>query len=89
MQCSILQKDTNKIKDIAGQVLLSYEVSSETTNGGALKEKLFLEISHNLQENICVRLSFLNKIAGATSGPVATSRGGGARMNCPYSGFFK
>ena len=87
LQCSILQKDTNKIKDIAGQVLLSYEVSSETTNGGALKEKLLLEISHNLQENICVRVSFLNKVAGAISGPVTPSRRG-CWDDLPPSRFF-
>ena len=31
----------------------------ETATGGVLWEKVFLEISHNSQENTCVRVSFL------------------------------
>ena len=33
--------------------------STEAATGGALYEKVFLEISQNSQENICARVSFL------------------------------
>ena len=37
---------------------------SEATTGGALLEKVLLEISQNSQDNTCGKVSFLNKVAG-------------------------
>ena len=34
----------------------------KAVTGGILREKLFLEISQNSQENICARASFLIKL---------------------------
>ena len=37
--------------------------TSEAATGGVLREKVFFEISQNIQENTCVSL-FFNKVAG-------------------------
>ena len=37
---------------------------AEAATGAVLKEKLFLEILKNSQENTCARISFFNKVAG-------------------------
>ena len=36
----------------------------EAATGGIHSEKVFLEISQNLQENACARVSFFNNVAG-------------------------
>ena len=36
--------------------------SSEAATGGALEEKMFLEISQNSQEKTCTRASILKKL---------------------------
>ena len=41
---------------------LRFSVRSEAATGGVLSEKVFLEISQNLQENTCARVSFLIKL---------------------------
>ena len=40
---------------------------AEAATGAVLKEKLFLEILKNSQENTCARISFFNKVAGLSS----------------------
>ena len=42
---------------------------SEATTGGVLLEKVFLEISQNLQENTCGKVPFLIKIKADNSPP--------------------
>ena len=37
-------------------------LSSEAATGGVLKERVFLEISQNSQENTCARVSFLIRL---------------------------
>ena len=36
--------------------------NSEAATGGVLQKKVFLEISQNSQQNICVRVPFLIKL---------------------------
>ena len=48
-----------------------FHETSETTTRGVLYKKVFLEISQNLQKNICARVSFvINFIKKETMGQV-------------------
>ena len=45
-----------------------YDENTEAATGGVLLKKVFLKISHNSQENICVRVSFLIKLQDSGTG---------------------
>ena len=45
-----------------GWVINRYKPSIVAATGGVLQEKVFLEVSQNLQENTCARVSFLIRL---------------------------
>ena len=58
---------------MSAEVLLFSKVI-EAASGGVLKEKVFLEILQNSQENTCARVSFLMKLQAS-----------GQQKNCEIS----
>ena len=49
-------------------MLIPISIFAEAATGGVLQEKVSLEISQNLQENTCVRVSFLIELQGSGKG---------------------
>ena len=49
-------------------MLIPISIFAEAATGGVLQEKVSLEISQNLQENTCVRVSFLIEMQGSGKG---------------------